>query len=144
MRSPLNRRLVSFLTKPIGNVLSDWGGKEKDILLDRRDLRAQCIQAPGVYLYTINQNTSCIDIIDAIDQLGQGTFTCPRLTNNRYCLTRLSTEGDVFQHRRAAVAKCDIIKDDLASYLLVISAFIFIQFGLFLQDGYNASRPGYA
>src|SRR5207244_487074 len=100
------------LAQTIGDVFGDGAREEKDVLLDGGDLGAQRVQAPLAYIYTVNENTALIDIVDAVNQLRQSAFARPRLANNRNGLARLGAEGDIFQNRCSAVAERHVLEND--------------------------------
>ena len=56
------------------NVFGNGAGKEEDILLNRRNLRAQRLQIPIAGVNTINQDTAVVGIKNPVDQAGECCF----------------------------------------------------------------------
>src|SRR6266481_7001985 len=140
----LDGLLVGMLAQAIRNILGDGAREKEDILLDAGYLRAQGVEAPLSYVHAIDQDASFIDIIDAVDQLGEGAFASAGLTNDSDRLPRKRVERDVFQDGGIAIAEADVLEDDVASYLLAIAALVLVQLGLFFQDHQDAFRARHA
>src|SRR5260370_41633957 len=109
--SPLDGLEIGLLAKSVGNILGDRAREEKDVLLDRRDLRAQGIQVPIAYINVIDQDAPGLHVVEAIDQFSKCALTRPRLAANCDCLTRFGTETDILQDGRALTAKGNTFKN---------------------------------
>src|SRR5579872_86692 len=142
VRGLFNSCCISFLAESISDILCEGTRKEEDVLLDGRDLRTQGIHTPIMYIDTINEHSSRVNIIDAVHELGERAFTGTRLANNGDGLPWFGVEGDVFQHGRVAVAERDVVKDDVAAHLTTVAIFVLIEFRFLFQDVEYATRTG--
>src|SRR5439155_20302564 len=83
---------ICFLTETVGDVFRNRAREQEDVLLNRRDLLAQRIQVPVAHINAIDKHTPIVNIIDAVDQLGERTLASSRLTHNRDSLSRRGTK----------------------------------------------------
>ena len=137
VRRLFNGSRVSFLSKAIGDIICDRTRKEKDVLFDSRNLRAQRIHAPIAHIDTVDEDMALVNVINAVDELRQCTFARACLPHNGNSLAWFSPEGDIFQNGSVAIAKGDIFKDDLSAHFCAIAILVFVELCLFLQNCEN-------
>ena len=78
-----------------GDILGNRTREEKDILLNRRDLRAQAVHAPFTHINTIDQYLASGRIKGTVQQFGQRALARPRLPDNGNGLPRFGVKGDI-------------------------------------------------
>ena len=89
------------------------------------------VQTPLAHIYTIDQDTTIIDIVDAVDQFRERAFACACLADNGDSLSWFCMERDIFQDGCSAIAKGNMLEHDIAPHHLIVTALILVQFGLF-------------
>ena len=92
---------LGLLARAEGDILGDRAREEEDVLLDGRDLRAQ--RRPGSSRARRRRRSARgpdVDVVDAVDQLGQRALARTGLPDDRDGLTRRGAEGDVRAGRR--------------------------------------------
>src|SRR6266699_4335447 len=120
LRGLFNSWLVCLLSQAIGDVLRDGSREKEDILLDSRDLRTKPVQTPLAHIYTIEEYTTIIDIVDAVDEFSERAFACPCLADNRDSLPWFCVKRDIFQYDSSAIAKRNMLEHDIASHHLIV------------------------
>ena len=116
-RGLLDRLAIGSLAEAESDVLGDAARKEKDILLDGRDLRAQPVQAPVAHVDSVDQDTTGADVIGAIDQLGQRALAGTGLPDNGNRLAGLAWK--VMFWRSGSVPKAKVTSSKTISPLMV-------------------------
>src|SRR6266700_1513438 len=130
LRCLFNSWLVCLFSQAIGDVLRDGSREKEDILLDSRDLRTKPVQTPLSHIYTIEEYTTIIDIVDTVDKFSERAFACPCLADNGDSLPWFCVKRDIFQDGRSAIAKGNMLEHDIAPHHLIVTVLILIQFGL--------------
>src|SRR6266566_2654559 len=130
LRGLFNSWLVCLLAQAIGDVLRDGTREEEDILLNGGDLGTEPVQTPLAHIYTIEEYTAIINIVDTVDEFSERAFACACLADNGDSLSWFCMERDIFQGDSSAIAKGNMLENDIATHHLMITALILVQFGL--------------
>src|SRR2546428_7444458 len=109
-RGLFNSWLVCLFSQAIGDVLRDGSREKEDILLDSRDLRTKPVQTPLADIYTIEEYTTIIDIVDTVDKFSECAFACPCLADNGDRLPCFGVKRDIFQDGRFTIATGNMLE----------------------------------
>ena len=152
------------------NVLGNRAREQEDILLDRRDLRAQAVHTPFAHVNAVDQHAARAGVEGAVDQARQRRLARAGLPDNRDRLAGMRGEADVLQRRRrttdagrraisgrffirqvlsgrwsvVVVAEAHIFKHQLTDNWLRHAAGIFVQLGFGQDHRQDAARAGQA
>ena len=149
-----------------GDVLGDGARKEKDVLLDGRDLGAQRFQFPVAHVDPIDQYLSALHVKNAIDQSGERALSAAGPADDGHGFAGLDAEADIAKYigRRSgfaagpctaavhesapvvlcalAVTKIDRAKRHCTLNRPLHAGRVLVQIGLGVDQFQNATRAG--
>ena len=99
----------------VADILHDRAGEQVGILQDDAQRGTQRILFDRLDIVAVVQDLALLDIVEAVDEVGDGRFARASGADKGDLLARAAIEVDIVQHDLArVVAEIDILKDDVA------------------------------
>ena len=90
-----NDFLVSGIELTVGNVFTNRSGKEEVVLRHNTHLLAETFDAYGFYVMSINFNRALLNVIEAADEVDNGSFSRTGRTYQSNGFAQINMEADI-------------------------------------------------